>query len=352
MNPTSPTKRDSTGRGQGHDNLDQSSYDGQGASSNAFSAPNASDSAIASTNPIDDPFASSRNNSFPTTMEDIFGSSHTMNNPAFTIDPRLKGKSVQLPPRLSATKMQSIKLGYNSGLCGNRHCRKPDPELSHCRGPPSTRGDILGCVLCNTDEHVRDSCPRVKFLTPNDLYTKLVLHHKDLPPIRSSINILLMATRLNVLVRLNNYTFTLTKERVISHWIPKKLWKLPATSTSLDRANDWDKYTRSFTFIPDKIGPENIFLENTWSKGLGDAYQKRQEMAFFQIPQLVREDERRKMKQAMKDKDEELAELRAELEERMTLVKNLSDLLARKEEIGNEAREGLGHTWWVSGIVW
>ncbi|KAK3320323.1 hypothetical protein B0T19DRAFT_468587 [Cercophora scortea] len=295
--------------------------------------------------------------------------------PSTANDTKFKGKNVPFPLKFSnRTSQSNPKYGYNTGLCGNRHCRKPDHELSHCRGPPSDKGDIVGCVLCNTDEHILDACHRVKHITPHDLYIKLVLNRKDLPPIRTSINILLLATRLDVLVRFNNFTFPLTKDRVISHWIPKKLWKLPATSSramepdpSLPHKNfqkliwvvrnDWDKYTRAFTFTDGNvISPENMFLENTWvwdyipfalikggmeyleAKGLVEAYKKRQEMAFFQVPHLVRVDERKKILPMLRSRDEQLDEMKEELKEAKILVKNLSELLAKKGEMmGNEA---------------
>ena len=134
------------------------------------------------------------------------------------------GNQRQRPPSYVQAPTEPHQL--STMVCGNEGCRKNTHELADCLGPPSERGDIVGCPLCNTQQHILDCCPKLPYETKESLFDLLVVRRANLPVIRTSISILSLAASLNRLSDLAE-TMPLTKTTVKMDYRKYKMWKRP-----------------------------------------------------------------------------------------------------------------------------
>ena len=81
--------------------------------------------------------------------------------------------------------------------CAN--CQSVVHELSHCPWPANKDGFLLGCPPCNEQNHSFDEC-RLSSpwkLPPRVIFRYLVLNRAGLPPVKSSVNLFLLAAHLD-----------------------------------------------------------------------------------------------------------------------------------------------------------
>ncbi|KAK3381108.1 hypothetical protein B0H63DRAFT_450479 [Podospora didyma] len=176
---------------------------------------------------------------------------------------------------LSAPSPHSLEDPEEPLRCGNARCRKLGHHLARCPGPATKEGDMDGCIFCNTQEHESDNCVKMRGVGCQHLWNMLIIDRQNLPPVRTMVNIFALSHYLSFEERLAN-RMPLSKDYVKKTWNPNKLYKKLRWLDALPRDpalphdyaafssmvnQDWDKWTRQFTFIPEELSMQTTVLD-------------------------------------------------------------------------------------------